>query len=289
MKHPQARINQKVCFIAGTGHSGSTLLGLLLGNHSTSFFCGEGKKSLYLGRERSPDHKRFCKFCGPECPIWGQLALDTEQDLYEQLTQRIFEKQNQHKILMIDSSSGISWIQKQLKLLEPTTVQIYLIFLQRDGRGVVNSYRRKYPERNFTEIIKKWLDSIQQSQALFDQFTSKKMVLHYEELALHTDTVLKNLCEFLEIPYEPKMLNFSHSEYHVLGGNNGTQYLVAQSQAKAEEQFLGRMSPHNRQYYQSHNAEIVLDVRWQTELSEEQKEIFANLAGEINQSFEWNS
>ena len=228
LKHPQARINQKVCFIAGTGHSGSTLLGLLLGNHSTSFFCGEGKKSLYINKENYPLHKRFCKFCGPNCPIWGQLSINPEQDLYEQLAQRIFQKQDQQKTLIIDSSSRISWIHKQLELLNPTTAQPYLIFLQRDGRGVVNSYRRKYPERDFTEIIKKWLDNIQKSQALFDDFTGPKMIIRYEELALYTDKVLNHLCEFLQIPHQPEMLNFGNSEYHVLGGNNGTQYLVAQ-------------------------------------------------------------
>ncbi|MEA5420879.1 sulfotransferase [Spirulina sp. CCNP1310] len=289
MQHPQSRINQRVCCIAGTGHSGSTLLGLLLGNHSTSFFCGEGNKSQYIGKENAPARKRFCKFCGPDCPIWGQLVLNPEQDLYEQLAQRIWEKQHQEKTLMIDSTSGSYWIRQQWQQLEQTAAQPYLVFLQRDGRGVVNSYRRKYPQRDFIEIIQDWLDNIHKAQTLFNEFNGPKIIIHYEDLAVNTHGVLKSLCEFLEIAYEPEMINFGNSEYHVLGGNNGTQYLVAQSQANAQDRFLGRMSDPNRQYYQSHNAEIVLDVRWQTELSEEQKEIFANLAGEINQSFEWNS
>lgn len=260
-----------------------------MGNHSTSFFCGEGNKSQYIHKENAPPHKRFCKFCGPDCPIWGELVLNPEQDLYEQLAQRIWEKQHQAKTLMIDSTSGVHWIRNQWNALKSTTAQPHLVFLQRDGRGVVNSYRRKYPERDFTEIIQNWLENIHKAQTLFDEFTGSKMILHYEDLAVNTNEVLRRLCDFLEIADEPTMPNFGNSEYHVLGGNNGTQYLVAQSQANAEDRFLGRMSPHNRQYYQSHNSEIVLDLRWQTELSEEQKETFARLAGEINQSFEWNS
>ncbi|WP_017305646.1 sulfotransferase [Spirulina subsalsa] len=289
LNHPEPRINQKVCFIAGTGHSGSTLLGLLLGNHSSSFFCGEGNKSQYIGKENAPARKRFCKFCGADCAIWGELALNPEQDLYEQLTQRIRHKQHQEKTLMIDSTSGTHWIRKQWNYLKATTAQPYLIFLQRDGRGVVNSYRRKYPERDFREIINNWLDNIREAQALFNEFTGSKMILHYEELAVNTHAVLKRLCEFLNIAYEPEMINYGNREYHVLGGNNGTQYLVAQNRANAQDKFLGRMSSMNRQYYQGHKPEIVLDVRWQTELSEEQKAIFADLAGEINQSFEWNT
>lgn len=57
---------------------------------------------------------------------------------------------------MIDSNSGIDWILQQWQFLEATTAQPYLIFLQRDGRRVINSYRRKYPERNFVQVIEKW-------------------------------------------------------------------------------------------------------------------------------------
>lgn len=285
------RINQKVCFIGGTGHSGSTLLGLLLGNHSSSFFCGEAKKSLYLHKEKATVHKRFCKFCGTDCPIWGDLQLSPELDLYESLAQQIWHKQQQRQTLMIDSSSGVDWIRRQWQTVA-NNVQPYLIFLQRDGRAVVNSYRRKYPERDLREIIHNWHNKIQQTQQLFEECSGQKIIVHYEELALHTDTVLERLCEFLGIAYEPDMRHFGNAEYHVLGGNNGTQYLVAHSQAQTQpdkaQHFLARMADPNRQYYQTHNADIVLDVRWQTELSDAQQALFAQLVGDLNQPFVWS-
>jgi Sulfotransferase family len=291
LQQPSQRINQKICFIAGTGHSGSTLLGLLLGNHSSSFFCGEGKKSLYLQKENAPAHKRFCKFCGADCPIWSDLLLTPELDLYEALAQQIWHKQQQRSTLMIDSSSGIDWIQRQWQTVT-TSAQPYLIFLQRDGRAVVNSYRRKYPERDLSEIIQNWRNKIQQTQELFDEFRGAKLIVHYEELALHTDIVLERLCEFLGIAYEPEMRNFGNAEYHVLGGNNGTQYLVAHRQAQTHpdkaQQFLSRMAAPNRQHYQTHNADIVLDVRWQTELSDAQQTLFEQLVGDLNQAFVWS-
>ncbi|NJL20821.1 MAG: sulfotransferase [Leptolyngbyaceae cyanobacterium SM1_3_5] len=43
-----SRISKKVCFIAGAGHSGSTLLGFILGSHSQGFYCGEAAKTRYL-------------------------------------------------------------------------------------------------------------------------------------------------------------------------------------------------------------------------------------------------
>ncbi len=291
LQQSSQRINQKVCFIGGTGHSGSTLLGLLLGNHSSSFFCGEGKKSIYLQKEQAPAHKRSCKFCGADCPIWKDLHPTPELDLYETLAQQIWHKQQQRPALMIDSSSEVSWIRRQKEAIA-TNAQAYLIFLQRDGRAVVNSYRRKYPERDLKEIIHNWQNKIQQTQELFEEFSGKKLIVHYEELALHTDTVLERLCEFLGIAYEPDMRNFSNAEYHVLGGNNGTQYLVAHSQVQTHpdqaQQFLSRMAAPNRQHYQTHNADIVLDVRWQTELSDAQQSLFAQLVGDLNQSLVWS-
>jgi hypothetical protein len=128
----------------------------------------------------------------------------------------------------------------------------------------------------------------QKTQTLFDQFMGEKMIVHYEELASYPEIFVKHICEFLKIVYKPEMLTFENSEHHVLGGNNGTQYWMDKSQGNAQDRFLDRMSDHNRQYYQNHNSEIVLDLRWQLGLYQEQKAIFADLAGEVNRSFEWN-
>lgn len=278
------RINQAVCFITGTGHSGSTLLGLLLGNHSQSFYCGEGKKSRYLHRESSPLRKRTCKFCGTDCPVWGQFHLAPDHDLYEQLARHIHATLGSTASIMIDSTSNPDWIHDQCAKLAATTAQPYLIFLKRDGRGVINSYQRKYPERDLEIIIESWLKRVQKAQIFFNEFTGPKIIIHYEDLATNTCSVLQRLCEFLDIPYEPEMRDFSRQIYHILGGNNGTQFLVARHELK----FLKNMNLPTRHYYQTHQSDIVLDLRWQQELSPAQQQMFARLAGDINQSFAWH-
>ena len=46
--------NAAVCFVGGAGHSGSTLLGLVLGAHPSVFYAGEANKSRFLAtKERS--------------------------------------------------------------------------------------------------------------------------------------------------------------------------------------------------------------------------------------------
>lgn len=282
------RINQKVCFIGGTGHSGSTLLGILLGNHSQSFFCGEGNKSQYIDQENAPSRKRFCKFCGPNCPIWGNLDLNSERDLYEHLAQRIHQVFSTRKTLMIDSTSKADWIRQQSSRLQQEGVSCSFIFLQRDGRAVVNSYRRKYPNRPLEEIIQSWIAKIEAAQQLFNDFSGPKTILHYEELASNPSKVLPLLCSFLDISYEPQILNPINPEYHLLGGNNGTQFWATRHQGQSDPKFLKNMSEVNRHYYQHHQHKISLDLRWKQELSPEQQALFDRLASSINQPFQWD-
>ncbi|NEQ24618.1 MAG: sulfotransferase, partial [Microcoleus sp. SIO2G3] len=69
------RLSKKACFIAGAGHSGSTLLGFILGSHSQGFYCGEAAKSRYLQDDSKKLIKRVCKLCGENCQIWGDFQV----------------------------------------------------------------------------------------------------------------------------------------------------------------------------------------------------------------------
>ncbi|MEJ2251088.1 MAG: hypothetical protein P8Y97_15725 [Candidatus Lokiarchaeota archaeon] len=53
----------KVCFISGAPHSGSTLLGLILGSHSKSFYAGEANKTRFIGNDKinGPNEDKACK------------------------------------------------------------------------------------------------------------------------------------------------------------------------------------------------------------------------------------
>ena len=51
------RKNRVVVFVAGAGHSGSTLLGLALGAHPEIFYAGEANKSQLLSDANAPLRK----------------------------------------------------------------------------------------------------------------------------------------------------------------------------------------------------------------------------------------
>ena len=282
MQDKQERINQKVCFIAGAGHSGSTLLGFILGSHTDGFYSGEAAKTRYLNDESRKMIKRVCKICGENCPIWGDFSVDPTVDLYEQVALKV------KKSLIIDSAKNVDWIKQQLDALEQTSAKPFLIFLQRDGRAVINSRLRKYPTQDVKSLIQNWIEQIHLTNDLFNSFPGHKIKIHYEELASDPKVVVEQICEFLNIEYQPQMLHYAEHEHHVLGGNNGTQFLVIQAQQGLLQPAFVTLSNRNKYYYEGHTTEIVLDLRWKQELDPTIERLFEAMAGNENQELKWD-
>lgn len=71
----KAMIGQKLVYIAGPGHSGSTLLDMLLGGHSQISSLGEIHR-FYLSMNRSTrPHRCDCGSILTECPFWKEIIL----------------------------------------------------------------------------------------------------------------------------------------------------------------------------------------------------------------------
>jgi hypothetical protein len=286
-------MNQKVCFIAGAGHSGSTLLGLILGSHTSCFHGGEIAHKGYKGYLKylalahalpngipveAAATRRICKFCGANCPVWGDFVESPTVDLYEQLAIKT------GKPIIIDSTKKAAWIAQQIATLKDTPAQCSLLYLQRDGRAVLNSQIRKHPHTSPRLLIEKWLQQIQAAQTLFERFDGGKLIIHYEALATVPGEIISQICDFLGITYDADMLNFHQHEHHPLGGNCGTQFLAARTQRLHPEQML---IDRTRAYYAQHPAEIRLDLRWRHELQPDIRRLFEELAGAANANMQW--
>ncbi len=283
METTLTRLNQKICFICGVGHSGSTLLGLILGSHSDCFYCGEAAKSRFLHNPNKPIKKRVCKICGFDCPVWGDLNVTDSLDLYKQVSSKT------EKPIMIDSTKNLEWLEEQLAAIAPTTTKPFLIFLQRDGRAVINSRIRKYPDKDIKELIESWRTQMQLTNELFQSFDRKKIKIRYEELATDPETVTRNLCDFLEIDYQPQMIQYYQQEHHPLGGNDGTQFLVTKAQSKKIKEPIVSLSEKNRYYYQDRSLGISFDLRWREELDPNAQQLFEEMAGAENEELKWDA
>src|SRR5690606_27848676 len=122
---------RRVVFIMGVGHSGSTLLELILSSHSDVLGLGE----LAILQEKldngASDTPRLCSVCPDECELWNGRAnisilrkYFSNRGRFSSLARRIY---HMHKSIyhyffewfdasiLVDSSKRVSWIQRQLQ------------------------------------------------------------------------------------------------------------------------------------------------------------------------------
>lgn len=269
---------ERVCLIAGAGHSGSTLLGMILGSHSRVFYAGEAAKARYIGNSKTAERKRVCKLCGEGCVVWGHFnegVTDPTERIYERIAER------SGKGIIVDSTKNLPWTLDRISDMNAANVPVVLVLLLRDGRAVVNSRLRKYPDRNAGEVIAKWKAQITGAQKLYDEFRGTRLKIRYEDLATDSDSVVRPIFDALGLQMEPGLTEFYRFDHHPLGGNNGTQYQVARAQS-IELPSAVEMSENRRKYYEAHPAGIRLDMRWVDEMTEEARELFDEMAGETN-------
>lgn len=264
-------------FICGAGHSGSTLLGMVLGGAQGAFYAGEAAKVRYLHDRAKPLRKRACKICGEDCPVWGDFHWTPGDPLHPQIAAKT------GAALVIDSTKRPDWIEARAHETRAAGGQAGLIFLQRDGRAVVNSRLRKYPERDPGAQITQWLEQMHAAASLFARFKGPKIAVRYEAFATAPEIEVRAICEALGIEFDPAMLDYEARAHHPLGGNSGTQFVAARGAGEALE--IGQA---RRDYYARHPGGIRLDQRWTRELSPAHHTLFETMAGDANAAYRWD-
>ncbi|MBN36012.1 MAG: sulfotransferase family protein [Rhodospirillaceae bacterium] len=267
--------------MCGTGHSGSTLLGMVLSGLPEAFYMGEGGKVRYLNNDRYPMRKRVCKICGEDCPIWSVFSWDRSRPLYSQIAAHTGAR------LVIDSTKSTDWIAERTGELFQAGGQSHLIQLLRDGRAVVNSRLRKYPDRDPEAEIQHWMTQVSKSMVFFESFDGPKLRVRYESLATEPDTEIRNICAFLGQPFNDDLLDYHERDHHPLGGNNGTQYAAARHRFRNPDAIFATVGPSRKAFYDSRPPAIALDDRWKDEMTEEHAMLFDRMAGSFNEPMRW--
>lgn len=288
-------MKKKIVFITGTGHCGSTLLDLLLSSHSGIFGVGE-LASLYKNKAYFKGEMPLSNVNGFKDKYWTkenvrQLARFSESNnflkrLLIKLKLLAPSKIKLYKYLIylsgknviVDSSKNIKWIEDSISVLKNNReFELYLIYITRDGRAVINSYYRKYPERTIEAITQKWIDRVTKIDKSYKKMDVQKMQLKYEDLSEDPATVITETCRFIGIEYENMMLEYWSHEHHHIGGNAGTKSLIL----KYREKDL-RLKGDEKNHYEHHGLEIKLDERWKKELTEEQIDYINDKIDTIN-------
>lgn len=218
-----------VVYIAGSSHSGSTILDLLLGSHSRVESIGEGKKLPELLRSMASGARPLCT-CQQnlaECPVWGELLSRHPGDLRHDaaanaaLFERVLNKRNRTVVLDSSKTVGRALLLHRSELFAPVFVH-----LVRDSRAVAFSSKRKRTGNGVRghglfETARGWqkLNTKIPLKLSRGKSRSEMLAVRYENLTDNPRSVLERILGAMDLGWEDGMLNFRQHVHHNVEGN----------------------------------------------------------------------
>ena len=224
--------------IRGLGHSGSTLLDLLLGAHPSVVGLGEASRVLlsssadeFAGYQLNDWRSEYTKPCTcgsmvDECELWSRFFLN-----WPNRREASFEDQFFRLISPI-SSQSIDWIvesyQSDERLLEVqhSMQPVRVIHLTRDVRSWIHSEARRGVSRYGRgqsvgwRGLQRWIRVNWRLEKKLRHSSLPFFRLGYEELALAPEASLKLLCDWLGLDFCQDMLRPENSSNsHIIAGN----------------------------------------------------------------------
>ncbi len=223
-------------FVVGSGRSGTTLLRIYLNAHSQvaipseSWFLTQLLKELPADRPLSLDEQRRALRIVKGHERW-QLDWDTPPQALDRLLDGGVERTLAELVdevfrLEVAASGKPAWADKtppyvgiipELARLFPGARFVHVV---RDGRDVTLSYLRVgwgTIGRTPYGLAHYWAGAVRMG-ALAAEELGPEVVMHlaYEDLVLDTRAALERVCAFLDLPFEPAMLDAHRVAYETI-------------------------------------------------------------------------
>ncbi len=230
----QSRIKQRI-FLLGCPRSGTTLLQSFIAGHSQVTSFPESKffqRLVYPGTWRS----RLGIASGRARLNYNQFFQDIGRtDVKRHLpSNAIFIRQYAYAFVasldaLAEEENRSCWLEKtpahiqRISYIERLVPQSKFIHIIRDGRDVVASLysvSREYPETwngswDIDKCIQRWLSDTHISYLHSNK--ANHLLVRYESLVDNPNSVLKAICEFLNLSFEDKMIeNRSRSAKNIV-------------------------------------------------------------------------
>lgn len=230
LRSSDENLSCKPFFIVSTGRSGTTLLRAILTQNTQICIPPE---TDYLGRlisQYQQSYRRlpwrdivtlFCgeMACGQEFCDWDILLkafhykarkIPGNQRSLAQLIDLYFKH-----YLQKHAPEAKRWGDKtphnilSLSQIDAVFPEAQIIHIFRDGRDVAASYLQLGWVKSLEDACDMWLTRIQAALAYAQRADGRKFLeVRYEDLARTPEPIIQQVCTFLELTYEPKMLDF---------------------------------------------------------------------------------
>ena len=265
----------KIVYISSLGHSGSTLLDVILNQHHDVQSSGE---VMFHDEWVNKNLRCTCKKLMNKCSFWTSILDENFKILgsvneigYMNNSFELFNniKKSTGKNIIIDSSKSNDRLNI---LLQDRRLEIKVIHLIRNGYGVINSISKSHhrPAKsnnnqktipvNILIGILRWIRRNLALKRLMEKHRiNDYLQIRYEDLCEKPMSEIKKLCEFIDIDFQEEMAKPKLLNCHNIGGS--------------------------RWRFSDKPIQINLDEKWRAELGRGSKFLFMLFAGWLNKKY----
>lgn len=220
----------RLVFIAGQSHSGSTLLDLVLGAHSRLVGLGEIAEVVrHAERDLGTVLDVPCS-CGSRleaCEYWGEVirrwqatSPRSEAARFEIIFQT-FTDVFGDALVPVDSSKYPDCIES---LDDQFDLELRAIHIIKDVRAftisqIDNAKQSGAPAPKPFALFKEWHGRNEIMKRRLAARGIPTLQIGYEELCMNSERIARRICDFLELEFEPQMLELGASKSHIGFGN----------------------------------------------------------------------
>ncbi len=213
-----------VIYIAGLGHSGSTLLELLLASHPDVVGMGEialqVERLLLSPSSSAGEEPCSCGATARDCEFWGELVAKPWFDrkvAYEGVFTR-FGEMFPGKVL-VDSSKGFRHLARYGAANPKGDVRPLLILRDFRGWALSRSHTNQRKERRDLGYVFACYHWMAANFLLIWRLSRTQSFIHvaYEDLVFSPQLGLQRVCEALGLSYDESMLEMDAVAHNVLG------------------------------------------------------------------------
>ncbi len=212
---PQDPQIERVIFIAGADHSGSTMLGCALGADEDPF------RHFHVGEL----HARFD-------PENRRLRLRAHARLWRRVDPALGARSAYQQIValtgaqaIVDSSKKLDWLKDQCALLEERGIPLDIVIAMRSNAALIHSaLRRDQPE---AQAVRSVLYYRRLVDTLRGHPFRKAVTVDCDAFCRAPSAQLRSLCAAIDLPYFPgKELYWNYKHYHFAGASIQRQQML---------------------------------------------------------------
>ena len=207
-------------YVAGRQHCGNTMLAMMLGRHE-EVFAFTGEETFFehytadTGSARTPEWIAQKVIGGADSPLG--------EDIYQQLVHHLTEEHGSSstigryaaaKMVVARMDGATRWVQKATSYIFHVDAifraipDARVVFLIRNPLDLAASLKRRGEWRRILRMILGWNRGVSAAESWRDD--PRFLNVRYEDLVERPEAVLREICQFAELPFEEALLNVPH-------------------------------------------------------------------------------